>query len=197
MMTSLFLPVLEKALNRYLALDPESSLRLQRLEQKTITIELPALKLCFQLSVHGKKIHLSAGETVTAEIKIRGTPLNLLALALSRDKKQSFFADTVSIEGDAELGQQIINLFDQLEIDWEEHLSQVIGDLPAHEVGRFSKSLFAWGKKAQTSLMQDVREYLHEEKAWFPPAEALEDFFCEIDELRLDVDRLEARVRQL
>lgn len=197
MIKPFFLRPLENALNRYLALDPESHKRLRGLEGKTITIQLEALKLSFQLTVEEKKIRLTSGETLPAEIKIRGTPLNLLSLALSRDKKNHFFSETVAIEGNAELGQQIIDLFDQLEIDWEEQLAGIVGDVPAHQFGRLTRKLLVFGQEAKTSLTKNLNEYVHEEKPWFPPAAALEDFFSEVDDLRLDMDRLEARVRQL
>jgi ubiquinone biosynthesis protein UbiJ len=196
-MKSFFLKQLEKALKRYLALDPESSKRLLALQGKTVTLALKAPSLCFQLSFQENTVYLRADDFLPAELTIRGTPLNLLSLALSRDKKQHFFSETVVIEGDAELGQQIVDLFDQLDIDWEEYLSHLMGDLPAHQLGRFTKRFFAWGKEAEASLMQNLNEYVHEEKLWFPPAEALENFFRDIDELRLDVDRLEAKVRLL
>jgi ubiquinone biosynthesis protein UbiJ len=197
MLPSLFLQQIETALNRYLALDPESPARLQGLEGKVITIQLEMLRLSFQLSIHENRIRVTAGDDLPADIKIRGTPLSLLTLALSRDKKNHFFTDAVAIEGNAELGQQIIDLFDQLEIDWEEHLSQLVGDLPAHQFGRLARKFFAWGKDARESLTQNLNEYVHEEKPWFPPEAALEDFFNEVDELRLDIDRLEARVKRL
>ncbi len=196
-MKSFFLRQVEKAMDRYLALDPESPKRLHSLEGKIITLELEALHLCFQLSIQEKKVRVLPGETLAADLKIRGTPLNLFTLALSRDKKRHFLTEQVILEGDAELGQQVIALFDQLEIDWEEYLSMAIGDLPAHQLGRWTKKFFAWGEGAKESLVQNLNEYVHEEKPWFPNAEALQDFFKEIDELRLDLDRLEARTRQL
>lgn len=196
-MNSFFLRQLEKALNRYLALDPESKKRLQRLEGKTITLELEVLRFCFQLVIQDQKIGVHSGENLSADLKIRGTPLNLFTLALSRDKKHHFFTELVTLEGDAELGQQVIALFEQLELDWEEYLAMAIGDLPANQLGRFTKKLFAWGKDAQESLAQNLKDYVHEEKTWLPPEEALQDFFKEVDELRLDMDRFEARVRQL
>lgn len=197
MLSSFFLQSLEKGLNRYLTLDPESAKRLRGLEGKTITMELEGLKLRFQLRILENKIQISEGDSLPADICIRGTPVSLITLALSRDKKNHFFNGNVTIEGNAELGQQIIDLFDQLEIDWEEHLSQLIGDFPAHQLGRFTRRFLSWGKEAGESLGQSVNEYIHEEKPWFPPEAALQEFYTGIDELRLDLDRLEARVKRL
>jgi len=197
MVKSFLLEQVENALNRYLALDPEFQKHLAPLKGKIITVELAVLNSLFQLTFLEKGLELSPGQNLAAEMKIRGTPLNLLSLALRGDKKRGFFASDVTIEGDAELGQQITQLFDQVDIDWEEHLAQALGDLPAHKLSRFTKGLFNWGKQAKNSLTQNMNEYIHEEKPWFPPQEALEDFFRNVDDLRLDVDRLEARVKHL
>lgn len=172
MLKSFFQSSLKKALNQYLALDPESQKRLQPVEGKTITIELTLPAFCFQLSFREKKIEVTVGDHLPAELKIRGTPLNLFALALQSDKKQAFFAEAVTIEGEALLGQQIIDLFNHLEIDWEEHLAELVGDLPAYQIGRLGKKFFAWGKEAKNSLSLHVNDYIHEEQPWFPPREA-------------------------
>jgi len=197
MSTSFFLQQLENALNRYLALDPESQKRLHGLEGKTVTVQLEKLRLHFQLAIRDHRVTVLTGETLPADITLRGTPINLLSLALSRDKKNHFFSESVVLEGNAELGQQIIDLFDQLEIDWEEHLSQLIGDTPAHHLGRFTRKLFTWGREAHESLSQNLNDYVHEDKPWFPPTAALEDFYNDVDDIRLDLDRLEARVKRL
>jgi ubiquinone biosynthesis protein UbiJ len=187
---------LEAAINRYLSLDPESHARLLALDDKLITIELLAVSYTLPLKIAGGRIVILSEPPEKPDVVIRGTPLSLLHMSLSEDRKQ-FFADDVQIEGNLELGQQIIDLFDEMEIDWEEHTSRVIGDIPAHQVGRFIKEAKAMIQRAKDSLTQNINEYVHEEKLIFPPKEALYDFFNDIDLLRMDADRLEARVMRL
>lgn len=189
--------MLNKAINRYLALDPESNVRLQSLNGKVITIELLPFHFIFQLQITEHHVHLQANELLTAETKIQGTPLQLLGMMLNKKERQHFFANDITIEGNAELGQQIIALFDALEIDWEEHLSSLIGDVPAYQTNRFIKGIGDWVTKTKNTMVQDINEYLHEEAEWYPSKEALNDFFIDIDNLRMDADRLEARVENL
>jgi ubiquinone biosynthesis accessory factor UbiJ len=197
MQSSIFLGPVEKALNRYLTLDPESQKRLSALEGKNITIALKPFTIIFQLHIENGRIQLLAEESYPAQIKITGTPLSLLGLTLSSDKKHHFFSDDLVIEGSTDEGQQVIDLFDKLEIDWEEQLSKLIGDLPAHEVGSFIKKIKNWGRQSTEILIKNIDEYIHEEQAWTPPAEALNDFYHEVDELRMTADRLEAKIRNL
>jgi ubiquinone biosynthesis protein UbiJ len=189
---------IEKSLNCYLTLDPESVARMQKLIGKTVSIEmqthlpLPILFLHFD----EKNIQVLTETPEKIDIKINGTPLSLLRMSFTKDKKK-FFSDDVSIEGNLELGQHVIDLFDQLEIDWEEHVSHWIGDVPAHQVGRAVRSLKDVSQRLRQSLLRNINEYVHEEVDLFPPLEAAQDFFAEVDVIRMDVDRLEARLLKL
>jgi len=187
--------VLQKALNRYLALDPESKSRIVLLQGKIITIELLGLKITLHLIFIGDTIEIQLNTHPHPDAHIKGTPLRLVHLALSQDR-HSFFADDVTIEGDAAIAEQVILLFDQLEIDWEDYLSHWIGDVPAYHLGRIGKKLKNWRRESCDTLTQNLNEYLHEEIHWFPPREAVQDFFSDVDQLRIDVDRLEAKMNQ-
>jgi ubiquinone biosynthesis protein UbiJ len=177
---------LQKAVNHYLSLDPESLQRLLKVRNKIVKIELLGIGVDFYLTF-----------TEKADTIIKGTPLRLLHMALSGEKRQQFFVEDVSIQGNLELGQQVTHLFDQVEIDWEEHFSHLVGDVSAHHLGNIFRKMKAWGKQTRNTLIQDVNEYVHEEINLFPASEALRDFFHDVDSLRMDTDRLEARLKQL
>jgi ubiquinone biosynthesis protein UbiJ len=192
-----FIAAVEKAMNAYLALDPESARRLENLQGKVVTIELLAVGITLQLIFTGKKIELQTGSPLSPDTVIKGTPLRLLQLALTKNRRQQFFSDDVTITGNLELGQVVIDLFDHLEIDWEEILSQFCGDVAAHQLGRLGRKLQSFRKLTRRVFAENVSEYLQEEINLFPPREALQDFFQDVDQMRMDTDRLEARVNLL
>lgn len=196
-MKTLFLNSISKAINAYLQLDSESARRLKKLQDKVITIELLPMKFCFQCEFTHQKMHIHAGETKPAETKITGTPLQMLGVALAKNNRHQFFADDMVIEGNAELAQQVTDLFDQIDIDWEEYLSQFVGDVPAHQFSRLLRSVKSWLSGTEKSMSANINEYLHEETQCFPPVEALQDFYNDIDALRMDTDRIEARINLL
>lgn len=197
MLKTKLLPYISKAINQYLHLDPESKQRLSHLKTKTITIELLPLHFMFQCVFTATGIKLKADETRTAEATIRGTPLQMMGVMLAKDNRQQFFADDLVIEGDAEFAQDVILLFDQLQIDWEEYLSQLIGDTPTYHVGRFIKRTKQWFANTDNSFSQNINEFIHEEAMWLPAREALQDLFTDIDNLRMDVDRIAAKLQNL
>lgn len=188
--------LLEKAINRYLALDSESASRMASLQNKIVTIELKGLKLVMQMVFIAGGLQLKWDDFLDPDLIIRGTPLNLLHMSLVEDKKK-FFADDVLIEGNMELAQQVLAVFDELEVDWEEALSTLVGDVPAYHAGRVFSRLKNVSLRIRKAVSYNLNEYVHEEINLFPPVEALHDLFHGIDELRMDVDRLEVRIEKL
>lgn len=196
-MKQLFHSSLSTAINRYLSLDPESKERLAKLNGKAITIELLPFHYTFHCYFDNNAVSINTDECKDAEAIIRGTPLQLATLALSQDNRHRFFADDVTIEGNAALGQQVMQLFDELEIDWQEYFSMLVGDVSAHHIGNFFQHMKTWLTQTENSMAQNISDFLHEELKCVPPAEALQDFFQDIDELRMDTDRIEARLNAL
>lgn len=195
------LKLLEQALNRYVQLDPEFVGRWQKLQGKVIAIELLPMHCAFSMVFSQEKILLSyygdQQQKKTPQVFIKGTPLALLQVALTDKNRHQFFAEDVLIEGDAELAQQVVHVFDQLEIDWEEHLARMLGDFPTYHLGNLFRKTKKFKDRINETITQNFNEYLHEEKEFFPTTEALQDFFHEVDVLRLDVDRLDAKILHL
>lgn len=189
--------ILATSINAYLALDPESAKRLQKLNGKIVQLELLPFHYHLKMQFSDARVTIDNKQTDEAHTTIRGTPLQLAAVMFEKENRQRFFAEDVVMEGNAEIGQQVIQLFDALQIDWEEHLSAITGDVCAHQVGKFVNQTSDWLKQARQHFHQDVNDYIHEEKNWLPTKEALQDFFTDIDILRMDVDRAEARIQLL
>jgi ubiquinone biosynthesis protein UbiJ len=196
-MKNLFLNYLSKAINTYLKLDSESKERLKKLDGQVITIDILPLHFIFQCSFAEFDVTLLPDETSPSQAKICGTPLQMLGAMMTQENRHRFFADDLSITGNAELAQQVVNLFDELQIDWQEYLSCVIGDVPTHHVSRFINTMKGWLDNTEQTFSKNMNEYIHEEMNWLPSHEALQDLFTDIDTLRMDVDRLAARIKNL
>ncbi|HLB41331.1 MAG TPA: SCP2 sterol-binding domain-containing protein [Gammaproteobacteria bacterium] len=196
-MNKLFLSSFNKAINAYLHLDPESKSRLKKLKGKIIAFEFLPFHFIFQCTFTENSIHLSTDTLSAPEATLRGTPIQMLGIALTSDQRQHFFAEDLIIEGNAELAQQVNALFDELHIDWEEYAAHWLGDIPAHHIGRYFRHICCWLNNTKNTLTLNVNEYLHEEAEWFPSREALQDLFTDIDTLHLDVDRIEAKIKHI
>ena len=188
---------LEQALNSSLALDPKTGERLSRLHGKVIALELrgTGITLSLQPTSEGK-LRLMGDYDDKVDTTLRGAPLSLLRMSTGRTG-EAMFSGEVTIDGDVELGQQIQRIFEQLDIDWEEHLSRLTGDIVAHQLGNTIRSMLAWGERTASHIGLDTADYLQEETDTLPVAWEVEAFIKGVDTLRSDVDRIEARIKRL
>lgn len=197
MIKTLLLSSFEKAVNYYLKLDPDSVQRLASLEGKTATIEWLPFHLVFQCHFTQQQVKIYADALLMSDVTISGTPWQMLNMMNYPKERQYFFNEKINITGNAELGQQIVALFDKMQWDGEEYLAKLIGDVPAYHINRITNCFQQWMHQTKESLIDNVNEYIHEEKEYLPCQEAVNDFFADIDTLRMDVDRLEARINLL
>src|ERR1700716_3883828 len=94
---------------------------------------------------------------------VTGGPLSLLTLSGSAPEAVLQRGD-VRIDGDAELAQKFRELALLLRPDLEEELSLVLGDVPAHQLGRFARAAFGWTRKAASTTVRNAAEYLGHER---------------------------------
>jgi ubiquinone biosynthesis protein UbiJ len=187
----------ETALDRYLSLDPEVAARLARLNGKVMEVELRGLNLHFYLLPAGHRIQVQGQYEGTPDASLRGAPLSLARVALSEQGRRTLFSGAVQLEGDTELGPQLQDIINAVDIDWEEQLARLTGDVVAHQAGNAVRGAQQWAGKAGESLTLDLADYLHEETRQVPARGEVERFVAEVDTLRSDIVRLAARVRRL
>jgi ubiquinone biosynthesis protein UbiJ len=135
----------------------------------------------------------SAAPDAPPDAMVIGGPLSLLALSGSAPESVLQRGD-VRIDGDAELAQKFRELALLLRPDLEEELSLVLGDVPAHQLGRFARAAFGWTRKAAATTVRNVAEYLGHERQDLVPRSEAEQFLQGVDTVREDVDRLAARI---
>ncbi len=191
------LAALEAALNRYLDLDPEGAQGFAPLYGRIIVIELEGLGMGVTLIPGPDRIQIFGSYDAPADCVIRGAPLSLARMALAERKESEMSSGSVQIEGDTTLAQQFAKALGGLDVDWEEQAARVLGDPIAHQVGQAMKGLSDWGRQTSRTLTADLKEYLEEEGRLVPTRYELDAFLAEVDTLRDDVERLEARVARL
>jgi ubiquinone biosynthesis protein UbiJ len=93
--------------------------------------------------------------------------------------------------------REVRALIGGFEIDWEEHLSRVVGDVIAHQIGNAVRGAARWFDQSAKSLLADAGEYVRFEANQVPSAAELDRFRQDVDALRQRVDALDERVRRL
>ncbi len=188
---------LESMFNRYLAMDPDALDRLQPLEGRIIALELSGFGLAIHLRIDAGHITVIGEPEAAPDTTIRGTPFGIARLGLGGDPTTTLFSGDVQISGDVETGQAFKAVLDGLDIDWEEQLAGITGDMVAHRLGNAARSAGDWLRRGRSTLEQDLGEYLQEELRVLPTRIEIENFIGDVDHLRMDLERLEARIRRL
>lgn len=189
------LRVIEAGLNRILALDPDTPQRIGPLEGHRIDVALSEPDLHFRLHIREGAARLAPieNDAEAADARVEATAAGLLALAASGGER----GRGVRFEGDIAVVQSLRQFVAGLDIDFEEQLSRLTGDVIAHEVGRGVRGGHRWLRHAGATFLANLGEYLTEERGLIPPEAELAAFVDDVDRLRADADRLEARVRRL
>ncbi|MEP7245459.1 MAG: SCP2 sterol-binding domain-containing protein [Gammaproteobacteria bacterium] len=186
---------IENVLNRGLPRSPRARQLCKELEGQKVAVDISGFTRLLVEST-GETLRITRDASAAAEAEIVGGPLSLMALA-GESPDAVLQRGDVQIRGDAELAQKFRELAMLLRPDMEEELSQAIGDVPAHQIGRFARAAFGWTQKAAETSVRNVAEYFaHERQHLVPRAEA-DQFLKGVDVLRENVDRLDARVELL
>jgi ubiquinone biosynthesis protein UbiJ len=185
------------AVNHYIALDPEGAVRLRALAGRVILIEVVGFGTRLYLIPGAKGIQIYGNYAGAPDCILRGTPLALARMGLSRRKEDQLFSGEVRIEGDTDLARAFGDFLGGLEVDWEEQLSHLVGDAVAHQVGSRVRATGRWGRRTGDVLTKDLEEYLQEETRLLPNRYEVQEFLDDVDRLRDDVERLAARIARL
>jgi ubiquinone biosynthesis protein UbiJ len=187
---------LETAINAYLQMDPDTREKLAQLADKVIAIELVDTGITLFCLPQAAGMTIMTQYQGEADTTISGRPLSLARLSVMNDT-QVMFAGEVTIRGDVELGQRFKKLLENMDIDWEEHLARVAGDVIAHKTGHAIRELAAWWRNNRERSQENGREYLQQEIQVIPDQEEAEAFYHDVEALRDDVARLAARIARL
>jgi ubiquinone biosynthesis protein UbiJ len=193
----LLVSAMETALNQYLSLDEDISLFLTPIPGKVIAINILPFNETIYLCPTPDNIQLLEKHTSEVDATISGTLSALGLMGLSSMPMRSIFSGEVKIEGDTHVAHKFQQLFEKLDIDLEEKLSQFTGDIIAHKVGNLFRSGQSWTEESIETFKLNSKEFLQEETRNLPAAPEAEIFYHQVDEIRADLDRLSARIQQL
>jgi ubiquinone biosynthesis protein UbiJ len=185
---------IENVLNRGLPRSPRAQQLCAELTGRSVAVEIREIARLLVEST-GSTLRITRGE-ITADAEIVGGPFGLLALG--GDSPDAVLQrGEVEIRGDAELAQKFRELILLLRPDLEDDLSLLVGDIPAHQIGRFARGALSWTRKIARTGVENLAEYLGHERQDLVPRKEGEQFLKGVDALREDLDRLDARIALL
>ena len=189
--------VLILALNRVLAMDPEAAAMMEPLDGKLLGVSLGGINTSFYARVSGARLEIVEQPGIAPDLVIEGGVFDLAMLGMAASPESVMRDRRITMSGDVELARAMKTLLQAFDPDWEEALSQIVGDFLARKTGVGVRGLRDWLATARTSVTDTVGEILTEEKRLLPTRLRYQQHQVEVEHLRDDVERLSVRIDRL
>ncbi|MBN6150625.1 SCP2 sterol-binding domain-containing protein [Xanthomonas sp. AmX2] len=191
---------LEAALNRALALDPDTREALRGLDGQRVALTLDAPALALQIRVEGTRLRVGPVDAAQEpDLSVRSTLGGLFAQLpfLAQARRPSAPGGRVRVSGDAELARRLQQLAGRFDPDWQQPFTRVFGEVLGVQLAQAVRSALQQAQRSARDLAQTAAEYVTEESRDVVPRAELEAFYDDVDAIRDDVERLAARVARL
>lgn len=192
---------LEFALNRALALDPDTRDALRGLDGRRIEVRIDAPSLALEIAVQGDRLAVGPARhgADEADLGVRATLAGLLSqLPGLRDLRGGGTTPgRLRISGDAELARRLQRLAEGFDPDWDKPFADAFGDIVGHQLARAARGALRFGLTAAQTLARDAAEFVTEESRDVVSKAELAAFHDDVDALRERAERLFARAERL
>ena len=197
-----FLSAIETAINAWLKLDGEALPRFVELDGKIIRLHITGLdfNLYFFPSASGIQVlgnYPREEDGGIVDATIHGSPMALIRLGTSNNAGETLLKSDVEIDGDMRVAEKFSAILKDVDIDWEELLSKLVGDIIAHQAGQVARGAADWFTETIDAMKLNTAEYISEESKLSPADVEIHHYMEQVDDVRMGVDRLEARINHL
>ncbi len=193
---------LEAALNRALALDPDTRAGLSALDGRSIALHLAEPPLAARILVAGERLEVGpVRSSDEPDLSVRSTLGAIFAqlpnlLGAARNE-QAAPVGQLRIEGDADLARRLQRLAERFDPDWQQPFTAVFGDIVGVQIANAVAGALRHARDAAGAFASNAADYLTEESRDLVPRAELDAFHDDVDALRDDVERAAARVARL
>jgi ubiquinone biosynthesis accessory factor UbiJ len=198
---SLALVPVEKIINAIVDRDPHISKRFLQFDSKCIEVISERPHFTLNLRFEDGAIRLGAIDSETLGIEpdatITGSAESLLGLLVKKPEQRALADADIDISGDATLIQDLHVTIQTLDVEWQDYLTPILGDVLSNQLGEIHSSAKQWSQAAGSSMQRSVHDYLSEEAKLVPSEMEVDSFSNRLDQLRLRIDRLAAKTELL
>jgi len=195
MLSTAALASAEKIIQGAFVYDPASRIALAQLAPQVLAVHFtqPEFKIFVVPDEDGIKLLGNYEGTITTQLQ--GPFFALVSLVKS--ERLNLKDTQVELVGSTSFVSELQKIFKNIDIDWEEMLTQIFGDIVGHQGAEIIRSKLTWGKDRVNNIQRLTSEFLTEELRVLPSAPELNFFNSQVDEIKLGVDRAQARIEQL
>jgi len=188
---------LEQALNRVLALDPDTQAAISKLDQRRIQLALEAPAIALEISVESNQLRVGPVQDSEADLGIRSTISGALSQLPFFRSSNAAPVGKVRINGDAELARQLQALAKNFDPDWDKPFADAFGVIIGPQIAKTLREAFKQGASFAKKFSQDGVDYLTEESRDVVSGAEQTAFNEDVDDLRDRAERILARFKKL
>lgn len=184
-------------LNAFFNHYPELKERLKEMEGKIFHFDVEDLFQSFYMVVDpdGRvRVHTYSDEF--PHVTMAGSSQAFLSLLFgSSDPDSLFFSRQLKLSGETDTGLRFKNLLDNVDIDWEDELSRLVGTPAAMLAAALARQIRARKDKLRAAAAEGLDQYMS--RQGIHRKQELEDFKDAVDQTAAATDKLERTLSRL
>jgi ubiquinone biosynthesis protein UbiJ len=189
---------LEAALNRALALDPETRAALAPLDGRSVELTVESPPLALRLRVEAERLVVGPVDPANEpDLGVRATLGALIGQLPMFRRDDAPPVGRMRVSGDADLARRLQRLAERFDPDWQQPFVVVFGDIVGVQVANAVAAGLRHARDAGRDLAGTAAEYVTEESRDVVSRAELDAFHDDVDTLRDDAARLAARIARL
>lgn len=194
--SALLFPV-EKLVNGLIAGDAHVAGNLSRFQGKRVEVRTPHTGLNLLFDAGGIRLSTLDAEALgePADVTVRGTAPQLFRLLT--DSGRPLADREIRVEGDAELLLDLQRALDEIDVRWQDYLGPILGDILTGGLSSAVTDVRDLARDAGGNIKRNLENFVQYEAGVMPTPEEMGLFVARVDELRLRLDRLQARINIL
>lgn len=169
----------------------------EKLQGSCIEFQVNGLNLLLKMQVAEDGLYFYRQSEEPADAWILASAQDYLKMATSKNANEILFGPEVSVGGNTHLLEALQELIAGLGLDAQELMTRIAGPLPLASIQAGFNRLLQFGQGLTRSASDDVKSYLDDEAGILPGKHSWHVAEDALHELRLDVDRLDARINLL
>ena len=191
----------EQAINYLIQDDPHLADLIKPFASKSLEVETRQPAISFTVLFESGRIRLSNLENdmtgAHPDAKVKAPASALLSTLTANAGSRRLVNPVLELSGDVEWIQALLRALHRADIQWRDLLGATLGDSLSGQFISLFEASSDWAGQSNTRLKQNLEDYVKEEIHLVPGHHETDRFADQLHDLRLQLDRITARVQAL